>query len=94
MEQYLTAAEWNEIVEKEAAGTDTATMALGFGMLMYEGDPEVVDAAIPNMPEPVRPVVREMAAEAFAEQSRRVHGAATAPTQRRTVTQEETGSAW
>ena len=45
-------------------------MPLGFGMLMYEGDPEVVDAAIATMPKPVRPVIRELAAQAFAEHAR------------------------
>ena len=79
MEQYITAAEWNEIVEKEAADVDPATVVLGFGMLMYEGDPEVVDAAIATMPEQVRPVIREVAAQAFAEHSLRVHGTATPP---------------
>lgn len=79
MEQYITADEWHEIVEKEAAQVDPATMVLGFGMLMYEGDPEVVDAAIATMPAPVRPVIRDVAAQAFADHSRRVHGTATPP---------------
>ena len=79
MEQYITANEWNGIVAKEAAGVDPSTMALGFGMMMYEGDPEVIDTAIANMPEPVRPVIREVAARAFAEHSQRVHGTSTPP---------------
>jgi hemerythrin-like domain-containing protein len=79
MEQYITAAEWNEFVQKEAAGVDPASAALGFGMLMYEGDPEVVDAAIANVPEPVRAVIRELATQAFAEHSLLVHGTATPP---------------
>jgi hemerythrin-like domain-containing protein len=79
MEQHITAAEFNDIVEKEAADVDPATFPLGFGMLMYEGDPEVVDAAIATMPEPVRAVIREQAARAFAEHSRLVHGTATPP---------------
>lgn len=79
MERHITAAEWNEIVEKEAADVDPASLPLGFGMLMYEGDPEVVDAAIATMPEQVRPVIRELAAQAFAEHSRLVHGTATPP---------------
>jgi hypothetical protein len=50
-------------------------------MLMYEGDPEVVNAAIATMPEPVRPVIRELAEadQAFAEHSRLVHGTAMSP---------------
>jgi hypothetical protein len=53
MERHITAAEWNQMVEKGAAGADPAGLPLGFGMLMYEGDPEVVDAAIASMPEQV-----------------------------------------
>jgi hemerythrin-like domain-containing protein len=79
MEQYITAAEWNEIVEKEAADVDPASLPLSFGMLMYEGDPEVVDAAIATMPEPVRPVIRALAARAFAEHSLLIHKTATPP---------------
>jgi len=79
MEQHITAAEWRQIVEKEAADADPATLPLGFGMLMYEGDPEVVDAAIATMPDQVRPVIRKLAAQAFAEHSRLVHGTATPP---------------
>ena len=79
MERHITAAEWKEIVEKEAADVDPASLPLGFGMLMYEGDPEVIDAAIATMPEQVRPVIRELAAQAFAEHSRLVHGTATPP---------------
>jgi Hemerythrin HHE cation binding domain len=79
MERHITAPEWNQIVEKEAADVDPAALPLGFGMLMYEGDPEVVDAAIATMPDPVRPVIRDLAARAFAEHSRLVHGTATPP---------------
>ena len=48
-------------------------------MLMYEGDSEVVDAAIANMPKPVRPGIQVVAARAFAKHSRRVHLTATPP---------------
>jgi iron-sulfur cluster repair protein YtfE (RIC family) len=77
MAQYITAAEWNSIVAHGIAEADPDGLLLGFGMLMYEGDRDLVDAAIANMPEEVRPVIREQAEHAFAEHSRRVHGTAT-----------------
>jgi hemerythrin-like domain-containing protein len=79
MEQYITKAEWDQIVVKEAAGADPAAMPLGFGMLMYEADPEVVAAAIASMPEQIRPVIRDLAARAFAARAEQVYGTATPP---------------
>jgi hemerythrin-like domain-containing protein len=77
MADYITAAEWNAIVAQGVAEADPGGLLLGFGMLIYEGDRDLVDAAIANMPEDVRPVIREQAEHAFAEHSRRVHGTAT-----------------
>jgi hemerythrin-like domain-containing protein len=79
MERHITAAEWNEMVQQGIADIDPADFPLGFGMLMYEGDPEVIDQAIANLPAEVRRVVKEMAAQAFAEHSEQVHGTATPP---------------
>jgi hemerythrin-like domain-containing protein len=79
MERYITAAEWNEIVQQGAADVDPADFPLGFGMLMYEGDPEVIDQAIANLPTEARPVVKQLAAQVFAEHSEEVHGTATPP---------------
>lgn len=77
MEQYVTAAEWHEIVRKSSAGIDPETLPLAFGMLMYEGDPELVAAEIANMPPDAGPAVRRLAAQAFAAHSRLVHGTPT-----------------
>ncbi|ONH25243.1 hemerythrin domain-containing protein [Pseudofrankia asymbiotica] len=79
MEKAITMAEWNRIVEMGAAGANPDELPLGFGMLMYEGDPEVIDAAIANMPAPVRDVIRRAAPRAFAEHARLVHGTVTPP---------------
>jgi hypothetical protein len=48
-------------------------------MLMYEGDPEIVDRAVAAMPAAARPAIRQLATRAFADQSRRIHGTATPP---------------
>jgi hypothetical protein len=77
MAHYITAAEWNAMVAQGAAQADPGGLLLAFGMLIYEGDPDLVDAAIANMAEDARPVIHEQAVHAFAEHSRRVHGTAT-----------------
>ena len=79
MERYITAAEFIEIVRKGAAEADPNELALGFGMLMYEGDPDIIDRAIVTMAAEVRPVIKTVAAQAFADQSQRIHGTATPP---------------
>jgi hemerythrin-like domain-containing protein len=79
MEQHITAAEWAEMVQKTAADADPESLTLTFGMLMYEGDPEVVEASIAGMPAEVRPVIRQLAAQAFGSYAERVHGTATPP---------------
>jgi len=79
MEQYITAAEFLEMVRNGATHADPDGLPLGFGMLMYEGHPEVVDRAIAGMAAEARPIIRGLAAQAFADHSQRIHGTATPP---------------
>jgi hemerythrin-like domain-containing protein len=79
MEQHITAAEWDDIVQKGSADADPAQLPLAFGMLMYEGDPEIVERALAAMPADARPMIAALAAKAFAEHSRAVHGTPTPP---------------
>jgi hemerythrin-like domain-containing protein len=79
LEQHITAAEWDDMVQKGSADADPAWLPLGFGMLLYEGDPEIVERALTAMPADVRPIITELAAHRFAEHSRAVHGTATPP---------------
>jgi hemerythrin-like domain-containing protein len=79
MERYITAADFIEIVRKGAADADPNVFALGFGMLMYEGDPDIIDRAIVTKPAEIHPVIKAVAAQAFADHSQRIHGTATPP---------------
>jgi iron-sulfur cluster repair protein YtfE (RIC family) len=79
MERHVTAAENAEGVRKAGAGADPAAIPLWFGMLMYEGDPEVVEAAMAGLPPAIRPTVRDSAPRAYAEHARSVHGTAHPP---------------
>jgi hypothetical protein len=44
------------------------------GMLMYEGDPEVVKADLARMPPKVRETMKKTAPQAYEAHSLRVHG--------------------
>ena len=79
LEQHISAAEWDAQVQKGAADADPAQLPLMFGMLMYEGDPEIIERALAAMPADARPVISAMAARTFAEHSRAVHGTPTPP---------------
>ena len=79
MEQRITAAEWDAMVSKGAAASDPAMLPLAFGMLMYEGDFEVVERALGNLPAAARPALRSRAADAFSQHARRVYGTTTPP---------------
>jgi hemerythrin-like domain-containing protein len=79
VEKYITAAEWNLMVQEGAAETSRENVPLIFGMVMYEGDPEVIRQILSQMPPEMRPLVKEQASKAFASHSERVHGTATPP---------------
>jgi hypothetical protein len=48
-----------------------------FGLMTYEGDPEVVQLAIDQMPPDIRTVLPALAGDAFAQHAAVVHGTAT-----------------
>lgn len=77
--RYVTAAEWGEMVAASAVGVQPEQMPLIFGLMTYEGDPDVIAEAIDHMPPEVRTVLPGLAAEAFARHSELVHGTS-APT--------------
>lgn len=73
MEKHISRTEWDRMIQTAAADLVPEDMPLEFGMMMYEGDPEIVADAIANMPEEVRPVIRTVAGQAFAAHSERIH---------------------
>jgi hemerythrin-like domain-containing protein len=80
MEKCITLAEWNQMIQDSATEhLAPEDMPLMFGMTMYEGDPEIVDAAISNMPAEIAPIIRRTAAQAFAMHAEKIHGTATPP---------------
>jgi iron-sulfur cluster repair protein YtfE (RIC family) len=79
MEQHITQAEWNQMVQSGAADVPPEVASFGFGMMMYEGEPEVIDAAIANMPSEAQPLIRRLGADAYAAKAKELYGTATPP---------------
>lgn len=78
-EKYITRDEWGAMVEDAISGVPQEDQTLIFGMAMYEGDPEVVRAALSNLPAEAQPIVKELAPKAFASYSERLYGTPTPP---------------
>jgi hypothetical protein len=70
----ITPAEWAELGDAGRAGIPRKDMALVFGMLMYEGDPEVVALMLAPAPLPVRVLVPRLGRRAFRRHAIAVHG--------------------
>ncbi|SPM37259.1 hypothetical protein MRAB57_5102, partial [Mycobacterium rhizamassiliense] len=77
MEQHITAAEWDAMVERGAAASDPAALPLNLGMLLYEGDAEVVQRVLDRLPADLRDTVCGDAADSYAQYAQRVHGTTT-----------------
>ncbi len=72
VERYITAAEWEEMVQNGWVTIPPEDGPLVVGMLMYEGGLELV-------PPEARSTMGELAPRMFASHSMRVHGTATPP---------------
>jgi hemerythrin-like domain-containing protein len=72
--EYITAAEWGAMVQEGGADVSPELMPMMFGMLMYEGDPEVVRLAISMMPPEVQGIIGDLAKQAYAAHCEQVHG--------------------
>jgi hemerythrin-like domain-containing protein len=81
MEQHITAAEWNDMISREAVHLHLQPDQLPayVGMLMYEGDPHSVQQAIAILPKDTRLIVTQLAPQAFAAYSQQIHGTTTPP---------------
>jgi hemerythrin-like domain-containing protein len=78
-EQCITAAEWSGMVQEAVRETPREHLPLIFGMVMYEGDPEIIEQILFELPPEARPVMKDLASQAFAAHAQRVYGSATPP---------------
>ncbi|MFJ1598513.1 hemerythrin domain-containing protein [Streptomyces sp. NPDC088261] len=79
IEKHITAAEWGRMVAEGGADVAPEHMALIFGMMAYEGDPDTVRDVVAGMPPEIRPAIADLAGQAFAQHAVRVYGTATPP---------------
>lgn len=77
--RYVTAEEWREIGEHALSVTPKKQLPLGFGMTLYEGDPEVIQLILKGAPPPVRVIMPVIARRAFRAHSKKVYGTPTPP---------------
>lgn len=70
----VTAQEWAALGEAGRTGIPRKHMSLVFGMLMADGDPEVVEMMLAPAPFPVRTLVPRLGRRAYRKQAMRVHG--------------------
>ncbi|NJC68066.1 hemerythrin domain-containing protein [Planosporangium flavigriseum] len=73
----LTPAEWGQLGEEGMESVPKNQRAMIFGMLMYEGDPQVIAMMLAQAPLPARLIVPVLGRRAFARYARRVHGTPT-----------------
>lgn len=78
-EEHITAAEWAELGEHGMANSPKKDLPLAFGMVMYEGDPEVIKAVLSHAPLVPRLVMPILAPRLYAAHAKRVYGTPTPP---------------
>lgn len=74
----LTQAEWDAVGEAAKSGTPKRQLMLSLGMIVYDGDAEVVDTVLlAGAPAPVRWLLPRLAARAYRRHARSVYGTPT-----------------
>lgn len=76
--RYFTQVEWNKLAEMGAEGLrENAPLVLG--MMMYEGDPDVIGGVLATLAGKEAGALKVVAAQAFAQHALKVYGTATPP---------------
>jgi hemerythrin-like domain-containing protein len=73
----LTEAEWAQLGEEGMGGVPKSQLMLVFGMLKYQGDPQVIAQMLAHAPLVPRLILPVLAPRAYARYARRVHGTPT-----------------
>jgi hemerythrin-like domain-containing protein len=79
MAQHISGEEWEEFTRRGMESIPKGMLLTGFGMMLYEGDPEVLASEIAKLPAPLRPVLPLLGRWAFRRYARRIHGTPTPP---------------
>ena len=76
MAQHIRPEEWEEFTERGMESIPKKMLLTGFGMMLYEGDPDVLALEIAKLPAPLRPILPVLARRAFRKYARSIHGTA------------------
>ena len=77
--KHITQAEWDLVAQEGGAEFPPDTLPTIFGMVQYEGDPEIIDMIVSQMPPEAQPVIKDVAAQAYAAYAKELYGTATPP---------------
>jgi hemerythrin-like domain-containing protein len=77
MARHVTQAEWDAFTEAGMSSIPKRLMLVGFGMMSYEGDPEVIAIEIAKLPRPLRVVLPTLSRRAYRRYARTIHGTPT-----------------
>ena len=75
--RHLSQHEWDQLGADGFAKVPKTKLPLVFGMLMYQGDPEVIGSMLAHAPAPARLVLPVLGPRAYSRYARRVHLTAT-----------------
>ena len=88
MARHIRQEEWDEFTERGMESIPKWMLLTGFGMMLYEGDPEALALEIAKLPAPLRPV---LPGPRPAGPSGGTPGASTAPRPRRVAWTDRCG---
>ncbi len=74
MARHLTDDEWAEFARRGMGSIPRKLTLVGFGMMLYEGDPAAIAVEIDKMPAPLRPLLPTLGRWAYRRYARRIHG--------------------
>lgn len=74
MARNITADEWREFTERGMESIPKKMVFLGFGMMLYEGDPQVIALEMRKVPAPIRLLLPPLARWSFRRYARTIHG--------------------
>ena|SRR5690349_10078070 len=77
MARQITAQEWAAFTEAGMSSIPKGMLLIGFGMMLYEGDPAAIALEIRNAPAPLRGVLPVLGRRAFRRYARKIHGTST-----------------
>lgn len=74
MARVVSRGEWEEFTARGMEAIPRSMTLLGFGAMLYEGDPEVIAGELSTMPRPLRWLLPPLGRWAYRRYARRVHG--------------------